>query len=146
MSLLKQIQADFLKARIQKNKPKVEALSFVSAQIKNAQIAKQAELNDNEIIKIIQKEVKNRQEAITIIRQANRPKLLESEKEKLSFLQNYLPQPLNEEELNKIVADVIAQNPEQKNNFGFLIKQVIQQTAGRADGAQIAQILKKTTA
>jgi uncharacterized protein YqeY len=143
MSLLNTIQTDLKTALKQKDQAQLDALRFIVSQVKNAQIEKQSELNDNEVIKIIQKEVKKRQEAINIMKKANRIELVKSEKQKLSFLQKYLPQPLTEKELEEIIKAVVENNPEQKNNFGFLMKTVMGQTAGRADGALIAQMLKK---
>ena len=142
MSLLTQIQTDLNAAFKLKNSNAVDALRFIISQIKYARIEKQTDLTDDEIIKVIQKEVKSREEAIALFKQGQRADLVDLEQDKLKYIKKFLPSQLNEAELTAIVQKVIDQNPNQKTNFGWLMKQVMIAVAGRTDGATVARLLK----
>jgi hypothetical protein len=143
MTLLDQLQNDLKTSLKARNQPRLEAIRFFLSRIKYDQIQKQQPLTDPEILNILKNEVKTREEAIVLFKQGNRQDLVETEEEKLRYLKEYLPEQLNDQELNTIVVQTINENPDQKGNFGFLIKTILTKTQGGADGAKVAQLLKK---
>lgn len=121
---------------------KVKALRYVLSEIKNAEIDKKADLTDEEIISLLQKETKKRKEATQIFRKANRVDLVTDEEKQIEIINQYLPQQLTEQEINNIINTELAAigaNPHE----GKLIGIIIARTKGKADGSLIAQLVKR---
>lgn len=124
------------------NKTALSALRFIMSQIKYEEIDKQKELTDEEVVSLMQKEIKKRKEAIEMFKKGNRDDLVRDEESQIAVIQKYLPQQLSEEELNKIVGEVIASLGEEKN-MGKIIGLVMGKAKGRADGSIIAKLVKQ---
>jgi uncharacterized protein YqeY len=118
------------------------ALRLLMASINNAEIAKRAALEDADILGIIAKEVRQRQESIDSFRQGNRPDLVAKEEAEMAVLQGYLPQQMTREEVvtaaRKIILEVGAQGPGDK---GKVMPRLIAQLKGRADGREINAVV-----
>jgi uncharacterized protein YqeY len=110
--------------------------------IKNAEIAKRDSLEEADIIGIIAKEARQRQESIDAFKQGNRQDLVAQEEAELAILQEYLPQQANREEIvaaaQQIIADVGAEGPRDK---GKVMPRLIAQFKGKADGREINDIV-----
>ncbi|USN55685.1 MAG: GatB/YqeY domain-containing protein [Candidatus Peribacteria bacterium] len=106
--LLEQLQEEYITALKTKDRIKKEILSYVIAQIKNKQIDLRETLNDDEIIKVIKKEIKSRQEALGFLEQSQDTAGVHEEKAKMQILQTYLPVQLTEEQLRNIVQEQVA--------------------------------------
>lgn len=141
-----------IKAEIQKTiltslkagrKTELKVLRFILSQIKYEEIAQQRELTDEEIIVLLQKEVKKRKDAIELFKSGNREDLVADEEAQLNIIGKYLPKQLSSEELNKIIEETIASTPD-KSNIGKVIGQVMAKVKGRADGKMVAELVKKT--
>jgi uncharacterized protein YqeY len=108
------------------------------AAIKNAEIARRAALEDSDILGVIAKEAKQRQESIEAFKQGNRPDLVAQEEAELAILQEYLPAPATREEITaearRLIAEVGAQGPRDK---GKVMPQLIAKFKGRAEGKEI---------
>jgi uncharacterized protein YqeY len=117
-------------------------LRLLMASIKNAEIAKQATLDDADILGVIAKEVRQRQESIESFKQGNRPDLVAQEEAEMAILQGYLPQQMTREEIvtaaRKIIMEVGAQGPGDK---GKVMPRLIAQLKGRADGREINMVV-----
>lgn len=122
---------------------RLDTLRYLSAQIKNAEIDKglNATLTEDEFIKVVQKQVKNSEEAIEQYRQGNRQDLVDSEQVKIEIMKEFLPQPLSEEELKQIINELKAENPNLA--IGPLTGLVMKAVAGRADGRQVSTLIRQ---
>jgi uncharacterized protein YqeY len=115
---------------------------LVMAAIKNAEIARQTTLEDADILGIIAKEARQRQESIDAFKQGNRQDLVDREEKELAILQEYLPQQMSRDEIieaaRKIIEEVEASGPRDK---GKVMPKLIAQLKGRADGREINAVV-----
>ena len=128
----------FLKSR---NEVGVSALRLVLAKIQNLEIEKcppgtDKKLNDEDVLGVILKQVKQHQEAIEMFEKAGRLELAEREKAQMAAIQKYLPEQMSEKELKPIIARL------NTGDFGSTMKAVMAETRGRADGSKIAAMVK----
>jgi len=121
---------------------RTSVIRLTMAAIKNAEIARQASLNDTDILGIIAKQVKQRQESIESFKQGNRPDLVAQEEAEMAILNEYLPQQMSREEVvaeaRRVVAELGAAGPGDK---GKVMPQLIAQLKGRADGRVINEVV-----
>lgn len=141
--VLKQKLADDLKQALKRgDKVIVSTIRLVMAAIKNAEIAKQAELADNDVLGIIAKEARQREESIAAFKQGNRQDLVAQEEAELAVLRGYLPKPATRDEIiaeaRRIIAEVGAQGPRDK---GKVMPRLIAELKGRADGREINAVV-----
>src|SRR5213083_495874 len=112
MDLSEQIDADLKDAMRAKNATRTSVLRMVKAALKNAAIEKSgadAQLSDAEAAQVIRKQVKQRQDSIESFEKGGRAELANKEREELSILNAYLPQPITSDELVKVVRQTIAE-------------------------------------
>lgn len=145
MSLETQIQQDIKAAMLAKEKTRLEALRGIKAAILLAKTADgSGAITDEEIIKIIQKLVKQRKESAGIYIQQNRQELADNELTEAAAMEVYLPKQLSEAEveteLKKIIAAVGASGPQ---DMGKVMGVATKQLAGKADGKLISVLVKK---
>ncbi|UYN90340.1 MAG: GatB/YqeY domain-containing protein [Anaerolineales bacterium] len=113
------------------------------AAVKEAEVAKRGELDDAAVISILQKELKSRHEAIAEGEKASRPDLVEANKLEASILEAYLPAGLSADEIEAIVTAAIAESgASAPSDMGKVMKLVLPQVQGRADGGQISALVK----
>jgi len=117
-------------------------LRLLLSAIKNAQIEKRGELSDEEILKIIKREVKSRDEAVELYKKAGRDELVEKEEAEKKILQEYLPEELSNEEIEKVVDEVL-KTAGDSPNFGQVMGQVMGRFKGRANGKKVAELVKE---
>lgn len=145
--LSQQITEDMKSAMREKNTVALNTIRMLKSAIKNAAIEKggaDAELDDAEVVAVIRKQVKTRQDSLTQYEEAGRPELAEKEKEEIAILENYLPQALGEDEVAKLVDEAIAEvGATSKKEMGQVMKLVQERAAGRADGKALSQAVMK---
>ncbi len=145
MGLEQEIMAGIKSAMLAKEKDRLESLRAVKAAILLAKTAEggNGEVTDDEIIKIIQKLVKQRKESAAIYTEQNRPELAEKELSEASYMEVFLPKPLSEEELvaelKAIIAEVGASKP---SDMGKVMGVATKKLAGKADGRVISAKVK----
>lgn len=141
--LSQQITEDMKTAMREKNTIALNTIRMLKSSIKNAAIEKggaDAELTDPEIIAVIRKEVKKRQDSIEQYEAAGRQELADQEKTEIEVLNAYLPKPLSDEEITKIVDEAIAEvGATSKKEMGQVMKLVQERTGGRADGKTLSK-------
>jgi len=138
------IQADMKQALKKKEALVVSTLRLLLAEIHNQEIEKQKELTDEEIVGVVQKEVKRRKEAIEAYRKGKREDLLTKEKKEMALLNNYLPQPLSAEELETTIQSVIKElGATGPADFGKVMGPVMAKVKGKADGQAVSEAVKK---
>ena len=142
-SLVDTITADMKAAMRDRNKVTLNTLRAIKAAITNAAIDKAGagtELPENEVINIIRKQIKQRQDSVDQYEKAERNELAETEREEISILENYLPQPLSDEEIDAAVAEAIKEtSAESRKDIGKVMKVLQEKTGGRADGKTLSQ-------
>ena len=144
--LLDKIQADLKTALKEKDELKSSALRFLIAAIreKEIELQKRGQLKDEEIVGVIKRQVKQHKESIEAYQKGKREELAEKEKKELAILNNYLPQQMDPEELEKIVKETIDQvKPSGPQDFGKVMGAVIGKVRGMADGKEVAELVKK---
>src|ERR1700736_4036913 len=112
MSLTQRIDEDLKEAMRAKDATKVSVLRLLKSALKYAAIEKasvEAELSDAEAAQVIRKQTKQRQDSIESFEKGGRAELAQKEKEELSILNGYLPQPMSADEISKVVCETIAE-------------------------------------
>lgn len=137
------IQEKLKKALKAKDKTAILALRQVLASIKNAEIDKGEELDDNEIGEVILKEIKKRKEAIELYQKGKRPELAEKEKKEIAIMEEFLPQKASEEEIARLVEETIQELNAKASDFGKVMGKLMPQLKGKADGSEVAEIVKE---
>jgi len=120
------------------------AIRMLMAAINNAEIARQAKLEDSDIFGVIAKEVRQRRESIEAFKQGNRQDLVDKEEAELAILQEYLPQQMTREEVaeaaRKVIAEVGAEGPGDK---GKVMPVLMAGLKGQADGREINEVVSE---
>ncbi len=119
----------------------LETLRFVLSQIKYSEIEKRRELTDEEAIAVLSNEVKKRREAIKLFKDSGRNELVTEEEAKLAVITSLLPEQMSAEAIEKLVEAAIAKVG--KGNMGVIMKELMPQVRGRADGSLVSEIVKK---
>ena len=102
------------------------------------------EISDAEIMKIITKEIAQREEATQMYKKANRTELAEKEIKEAEFLKKYLPQQLSPEELDKIIDKVIAKvGASEIKDMGKVMVKLMPELVGRAEGGKVSQLVRE---
>ena len=147
VSLKQKLMDDLKQAMKSGDEVKRSTIRLLMAAIKNAEIARQASLEDADILGIIAKEVRQRKESIEAFKQGNRQDLVAREEAELAILEKYLPQQVTREEImeaaRRIIEEVGAQGPGDK---GKVMPKIIAQLKGRADGREINAVVTELLA
>src|SRR3972149_7729232 len=140
-NLFAKIQLDLVESLKQKEEVKTSTLRLVISEVNNAKIKKGKDLEDEEILEVIKKEAKKRQESIVAFKQGERADLAEKEEKELAFLKTYLPETISDEELLKIVDSQIAKvGAKDIKDLGKVMSAVLSKVKGRADGGAVSAI------
>ena len=147
MALSEQIQNDMKTALLGGDRFVGDTLRNLKAAILNEEVAQNKRdtgLTDEEIEKIIAREVKKRNESLAIYEQNNRPELAETERKEAAVLAVYLPKQLSEEEIREIAKNVIASmDIASPSMMGQVIGAVKAKAGNSADGATVARVVKE---
>lgn len=142
--LLATIQNDLKTALKEKNELQVSTLRLLLAETHNRQIEKQAELTEEDIVAVLRKEAKKRQESVEAYEKGGRQELADKESKELLILSKYLPQEMSPQELEKIVKEVIGKVGAQgAGDFGKVMGGVMGKVKGQIDGAKVSEAVKK---
>ena len=142
VSLKERLNTDLRQAMKSGDNVRRSVIRLLLAAIQNAEIAKRANLEESDILGIIAKEARQRQESIDAFKQGNRQDLVAKEEAELAVLKEYLPQQMSREEVieaaRQVIEEVGAQGPGDK---GKVMPKLIAQLKGRADGREINAIV-----
>lgn len=144
--LIETIQQDLTQAMKSKEEKKVSTLRFLIAALKNEQIAtKKEHLDDEEVRKVIQRQVKQHADSIAQYRAGNRIELALKEEEEMMILKSYLPSMMSEEEVKKVVeAKKTALGITDTSGMGRLMGEVMKELKGKADGSIVKKVVEET--
>lgn len=141
-SLIQQLEADLKAAAVERDNIRLNVVRLLKSALKNFQIEAGHELSPQEMLSVIQKEAKKRQDSISAYTKAGRDDLATEEQNELKVIEAYLPEQLSDEELNKIVDQVIRETGATgMADMGKVIGAVVAQADGRADGGRISGIV-----
>jgi uncharacterized protein YqeY len=146
--LEEKILGDYKEAMKNKDNLKSSVLSFLRAEMINLAMAKKKKaLDDSEVISVIKKQIKQRQDSIEQFTKGNRPELAEKETKELGILKTYLPPELSVDEIKKIIEEaVLATGAQGLKDMGKVMKEVTVKVAGQADGKLISDLVKERLA
>ncbi len=135
--LIQQINADLKQAMLKKDPETVSVLRMLVSSFHNEAIAlkkKEVGLNEEEEIKVLKREVKKHRDSIEQYEKGGRPDLAAKEKQELEILNRYLPAEMSEDEVKKVVEEVMAEMGEvAPSQFGMVMKNVMAKIGGKAD-------------
>lgn len=143
MNLKEKIESDFIECYKQRDEERVSVLRMLKSAVKNAEIEAKSELSDEAIIKVLQREIKLRDQSASEFRKGNRPELAEKEEQESKIIKAYLPEQLDDAALAEIVkATIIETGASGPSDFGKVIQEVIKKSAGKADGSRISNLVR----
>lgn len=141
-SLKDRINDDLRQSMRSGDKLRVSVIRLLMAAIHNAEIARQATLEDTDILGVIAKEARQRQESIEAFKQGDRQDLVKQEEGELAVLQEYLPEQVSHDEIvqaaKNVIQEVGAEGPRDK---GKVMPRLIAELKGRADGREINDVV-----
>jgi uncharacterized protein YqeY len=147
MSLIARFESELKQARLDRDAERRDALSLILASLRSAEKELQRPLHDDEELQVLQRERKRRLEAAEAFRDGGREEQAAAEERELTVLQEFMPEPLAEEELERIVDDAIAENGATSlRDLGRVMKDVMPQVSGRADGSTVTQLVREKLA
>ena len=143
--LEEKILNDFKESMKNKDKLKTSTLSLLRSQLKNVAIQqKEDKLEDNCVIDVIRKQIKQRKDSIEKFESANRQDLADKEKQELEILKSYMPPELSAEELEKVVGEIIVEiEAKDMKDMGRVMKEAKSKTEGRVDNKALSEIVRK---
>ena len=124
-----------------KDSVKLGTVRGVISAVKNQEIDLKKELNEEEILTIVSREVKKRKEAAVLYEKGNRPELKDKEIQEMKILQTYLPEQVSEKDLRRRIQEVIAETgAEGMQDFGKIMKILVPEFKGKADNSLIKEL------
>ena len=144
MSLKETLMQDLKTAMKTKDKRTKDTITMVRAAIKQKEVDERVDLDDEGVLKVLSKEIKERRGSIEEFEKAGRDDLVESTKAEIDVLMKYMPEHLSEEELEKLVRQVMEENNiTEKKQMGLLMKNIMPRVQGRADGKAVNAIVNR---
>jgi uncharacterized protein YqeY len=138
--LKSRIQNDLNDARKQRDKHRVLVLSTLLSEVRNKEIDGGGEVDDDGVIQVVSKAIKQRNDAATQMRDAGRAELAEQEEAQAEVLAGYLPKQLTEDEVRTLVRGAIASGADQ---MGALMGKIMPELRGRFDGKEANRIVRE---
>jgi uncharacterized protein len=147
MMLISRIEDELKAARLARDEDRRDALSLVLNSLQNAQKELQRPLSEDEELQVLQRERKRRAEAAEAFRAGGRDEQADDEEYELEVLEEFMPEPLSEEELEEIIDDIISEvGATSIRDMGRVMAGVMHQVSGRADGSTVSQLVKEKLA
>lgn len=142
--MLEKITNDMITAMKAKDKKKLDVVRMIKGAIQLEEINKKKKLEDDDVIAIISKQIKMRKESIEEFKKANRVDLIEQTESEITILNEYLPEQISDEELTKIITDVIVKvDAKVASDMGKIMKELIPLIKGKADMGKVNMIIKE---
>jgi uncharacterized protein YqeY len=147
VSRIAQIEDEVKEAMKARDAERRDALRLIVNALKNSEKELQRPLSEDEELQVLQRERKRRVEAAEAFRNAGHEDRAEAEERELDILEEFMPEPLSEDEIEEIVDDAIAEvGATSMADLGRVMADVMPQIAGRADGSQVSQIVREKLA
>jgi uncharacterized protein YqeY len=147
MSLIARIEEELKAARLTRDEDRRDALSLILHALRDAQKELQRPLSEEEELQVFRRERKRRLEAAEAFRAGGREERAEDEEYELDVLEEFMPEPLSDDELEEIIDDVISEvGATSIRDLGRVMAGVMHQVSGRADGSTVSQLVKEKLA
>lgn len=147
MSRIETIEGELREAMKSRDAERRDALRLILNALKGSEKELQRPLSDEEELQVLQRERKRRVEAAEAFRAGGRDKQADAEDYELDVLEEFMPEPLSEEDIEEIVDDAIAEvGATSMADLGRVMADVMPQIAGRADGSVVSQIVREKLA
>jgi uncharacterized protein len=147
VSLIAEIKEQLEDAMREGDAPRRDTLRLILSSLQGAEKELQRPLAEDEELQVLQRERKKRLEAAEAFRNAGREEQADKEEDELDVLEEFMPDPMSEDELEEIVDDVIAEvGATSMRDIGRVMADVMPQVAGRADGSAVSQIVREKLA
>lgn len=135
---------DIMLAMKNKEKEKLSVLRMVKGAIQLEEINKKKNLDDNEVISVISKQIKTRKESIVEFAKGNRNDLIEQTEKEIEILNEYMPEQLSEEEILLIINKAIEElKPQTISDMGKIMKEINPRLVGKADMSLVSRLVKE---
>ena len=147
MSLITTIESEIKEAMKSREAERRDALRLIVNALKGSEKELQRPLSDDEELQVLQRERKKRVEAAEAFRAGGREEQAATEERELAILEEFMPEPLSEDEIEEIIDDAIAEvGATSMADLGRVMADVMPQIAGRADGSTVSQIVREKLA
>ena len=147
MSLIEEIDDELKDAMRARDAERRDTLRLILNALKNSQKELRRPLSEEEELQVLQRERKRRVESIEAFEAAGREEQAAKEEAELDVLEEFMPEPLSEDELERIVDDAIAEvGATSMRDLGRVMADVMPQIAGRADGSAVSQLVREKLA
>ena len=147
MTLIADIETELKQARLARDDQRRDALALLLSSLRSAQKELQRELSHDEALQVLQRERKKRAEAMEAFDAAGREEQADAEEFELDVIEEFMPEPLSEDDLEEIVDNVIAEvGATSLRDLGRVMADVMPQVAGRADGSAVSQLVREKLA
>ena len=144
MNLSERVRNDLTKAMKADQKVRISTLRLLLSALHNEEIELQRELGDEDAVRIVRKEIKQRLESIREFERGGRADLVQSEEQELAILQEYAPKLMEEEEVEKYVDETIAEvGASESKDLGRVMAAVMPKLAGKAEGSVVNRIVRE---
>jgi uncharacterized protein YqeY len=147
MTLVEELEQEVKEAMLARDTQRRDALRLILSSLKSAEKELLRPLSEDEELQVLQRERKKRNEAAEAFHAAGRTDQAEKEEGELAILEEFMPEPLSEDEIDRIVDDAIAENGATSlRDMGRVMADVMPQIAGRADGSAVSQLVREKLA
>ena len=144
MSLKERLMSDLKEAMKSHDKLRKDVVTMIRAAVKQKEVDERVELNDEDILEIISKQLKEKKASIEEFKKGNRDDLVTQTENEINILLEYLPKQLDEAELEQIIKEIIdAENITSIKQIGQLMKAVMPAVKGKADGKTVNKVATK---
>lgn len=144
MSLGERLNDDMKQAMKNKDKFRLTVIRMIRSAIKNLEIAQKRTLDDDEVLDILQREVKQRKDSLQEFTKAGREDLASDVQAEIAVISEYLPQPMTEEEMKAVVQQTIQEvGASSKADMGKVMGALMPKVKGRADGRLVNQMVQQ---
>jgi uncharacterized protein len=147
MSLIARLEEELKTAMRARDQERTDALRLTLASLRSAEKEVQRPLKEDEELHVLQRERKRRLEAADAFRSGGRDEQAAKEERELAVIKEFMPEPIEEEELERIIDDAIAETGATSlRDLGRVMADVMPQVAGRADGSLVSQLVREKLA
>jgi uncharacterized protein len=147
MSLIARIEEELRAAMRAQDRERTDTLRLTLASLRAAEKEVQRPLKEDEELHVLQRERKRRMEAAEAFREGGREEQGAKEERELAVIQEFIPEPIGEDELEQIIDDAIAETGATSlRDLGRVMADVMPQVAGRADGSTVSQLVREKLA
>ena len=143
MSLVERINDDMKLAMKSQNKEKLSVIRMLKSAIQLTSIEKKHDLNDEEVIDVLSKQIKMRKDSVNEFSKANRNDLVEQYNKEIEILMTYMPEQLSLDDATKIIEEAIEKvNPTSPKEMGLIMKEITPLLKGKFDMGEVSKIIK----